>query len=371
MDQEQPQTATTPVPSIVPPIQPPQSKSRVWMWILAGVLLLGVGTATGIYLGKQLYSKPALAPSPTPLAMATPSSDPTANWKTYTNDSEGISFKYPQEITLKISEKGLYWLDSSGSFQTNISWNSSPLAGTLEQELISRDECPKEVTNGIIPGPVLNSLRCDYDKSHYTSVSIWIANGRKIYKADIGAINPNVPVPQDDINLLNKILSTFKLTSKFETKQRNDGWTAYSNKDYGLSFSYPTEWDLSINTNNMFEAGDLVTASIVGPTQKPQSEFYDGASFTVAIPTSTSGSLDEWLNQKGFTATKNFEINKNVSLGGQPAVRAYGCGLGCFNYIFTKYKGNIYGIVQVSNGGKKLEYDQSLSKIVNSFKFLD
>ncbi len=80
--------------SVTPPETP---KSKLWLWVVGGILLLGVGTVTGIYLGKQLYSKPALQPSPTPKDIGLmPEPVPFfANWKTYKNDVVGFEFKYP------------------------------------------------------------------------------------------------------------------------------------------------------------------------------------------------------------------------------------------------------------------------------------
>lgn len=88
----------------VPPIPDP-SVSKLWLWILGGVLLFGAGIGAGVLLGKQLYSLPSETlvqegqsipiPSPTPIAIATPAPDSTANWKTYENKKYGFSFKHP------------------------------------------------------------------------------------------------------------------------------------------------------------------------------------------------------------------------------------------------------------------------------------
>ena len=67
---------------------------------MGGILLLGVGIVTGVFLGKQLYSKPVLQPTPSPVAETTPSPDPTANWKTYKDEKYKYEFRYPNDWNL-------------------------------------------------------------------------------------------------------------------------------------------------------------------------------------------------------------------------------------------------------------------------------
>lgn len=91
-------------PASTPPVAPlPEPKSKVWVWILGGIVLLGVGIVGGVFLGKQLYSKPTPQPTPSPIAEATPTPDPTANWKL-------ISRKNWQ---FKVPPKWNYWECSS------------------------------------------------------------------------------------------------------------------------------------------------------------------------------------------------------------------------------------------------------------------
>lgn len=77
------------------PITSPNPPTKIWVWIMGGILLLGVGIVTGILLGKQIYSQPSMAPSPLPISQPTPTPDLTANWKTYTDSKLNYSFQYP------------------------------------------------------------------------------------------------------------------------------------------------------------------------------------------------------------------------------------------------------------------------------------
>lgn len=94
MDQAQSQPAVQPQ-SVFPP-QPPKSKN--WLWILGGVLLLGVGIVIGELFGKQLYSthQSQLVPTLPPPVVSVMEGNPTANWTKFSNQQIGISFKHPQ-----------------------------------------------------------------------------------------------------------------------------------------------------------------------------------------------------------------------------------------------------------------------------------
>jgi len=202
----------------LPPTAPlPATPKTPWTLPLILVLAIFSLAISGYLFWQNQILQKQLAMQTTPsttqtLVTASPPPDPTAGWKTYENPEFGFSFKYPAFIDLKVNDTSVYFVDFSGDFQTNISWNLSDLSGGLQEELTSTDQCPLSVTNGIVSGPMANSLRCDFIKSHYPSVRIWVQNGKTVYRAEIGAINPNIQIPEKDVDLLTQILSTFKFT---------------------------------------------------------------------------------------------------------------------------------------------------------------
>ncbi len=88
-----------PIPPTQPlaePITAPETpKSKFLLWVLGGILLLGVGVVAGVLLSKHLYSKPTLLPTPSPAAEVIATPNPTANWKTYSNTQHNFRFKHP------------------------------------------------------------------------------------------------------------------------------------------------------------------------------------------------------------------------------------------------------------------------------------
>lgn len=86
--------------------------------ILLVVLLLGVlgyFAFTKGYVSVNL-PKPSASVIPSPIPSPSSSTDPTANWKTYSDDLHGITFKYPLSWTLTEKE---------GQSEKEIVYNSS------------------------------------------------------------------------------------------------------------------------------------------------------------------------------------------------------------------------------------------------------
>ncbi|MBI3103621.1 hypothetical protein HYZ05_01650 [Candidatus Daviesbacteria bacterium] len=76
-------------------------KGQALVYILVGVLIIGVVAGGAYYLGRQTTTKPTPAPvvtSQTPQPTPSPSPDETANWKTYTSNKFSFSIKYPNYI---------------------------------------------------------------------------------------------------------------------------------------------------------------------------------------------------------------------------------------------------------------------------------
>lgn len=96
-----------------------------WIHILIGVVLGAglLGAGFGVYLLTQSQSESTNEPNQvstssakqaTPSATATPSADKdeTADWKTYTNPTYNLSFKYPTEWSIKEETKDSVTLKS-------------------------------------------------------------------------------------------------------------------------------------------------------------------------------------------------------------------------------------------------------------------
>ena len=97
-------------PVTAAPTLPSEPKRSLPKWLIAGiiVLVLLIVAGAGIYfLGKNQATK-VVTLSPAPIAVLTPNptTDPTANWKTYVNTKYNYIFKYPSNLQVNADVEG-------------------------------------------------------------------------------------------------------------------------------------------------------------------------------------------------------------------------------------------------------------------------
>lgn len=99
------------------------NKQSSFLVTLLSVLLLISSLIAGFFAWKtqQLVSELRVMSNelkPTPTATSTP--DPTADWKTYTDNKLSISFNYPENLTIRMLENGVVqFLDTQDEFVFN------------------------------------------------------------------------------------------------------------------------------------------------------------------------------------------------------------------------------------------------------------
>ncbi len=142
-----PETPTLTPEQIKEKMEVPEVKPKSGNWLavfsMAAFVLLALGTVTFLYYQNQQlkkivanYQSPASSPTPTA------TTDPTANWKTYTNMQMGISIKTPPNWFTHKEQKTLY------GFSTNISY---PVDNISSQDFI------KDQTANISIGLTINN----------------------------------------------------------------------------------------------------------------------------------------------------------------------------------------------------------------------
>jgi hypothetical protein len=289
----------TPIPT--PPIQPPSPavvpngvgmkegpvlpKSKNWLVILLifFVVILSFGTAAyfayqNVQLKKQVTK---ISPtSPNPLSSPTPTTDPTVNWKTYTNSVFNYSFKYP--LAWSVGTKGQ--ADASTATGIIISNPCSYDNGDLCQQIMLTAEKSAN-KNDVTPDFILNQNDvisekntssvseatvysfADYQKNYGTS-------GRLLFVAVMnnGTVKFTITYEESQKRktfispndwqgkpTFDQILSTFKFLSINPTSSETTvpsaklvsivGW----NKSSALTFSvlYPPEY-------SPFSSGDMI-----------------------------------------------------------------------------------------------------------------
>jgi len=218
-------------PEIIAPQQP---KSNLILWAVIGITILAAGVGIGLIAGK--YSSPVDnnqkqvqktdIPVTSPSVAPTETADPTANWKTYTNSQEKITFDYPQNwslaeydkerivvgddraeaVTIFFSIYSPFALESPTTdkiieawFNYNKGSNAQfPDGGkVLSEEFIKVDGL--EATKYILVNKIVSSTQSSYQRTW-----VFVPNNNRITLVDYEGTNNK---------LFDQILSTFKFTT--------------------------------------------------------------------------------------------------------------------------------------------------------------
>lgn len=121
-----PPTPSIPVELVIPkPLKKPFPK---WFFIAFFAFIFSIASVF-VYQKLQPARSNLADPSPSPIAvLSSPSTDPTANWQTYTISLNGLNFKYPveEEVFADINDRTalaadkLYMIGYSGTDQMSL-----------------------------------------------------------------------------------------------------------------------------------------------------------------------------------------------------------------------------------------------------------
>jgi hypothetical protein len=209
-------TPTTPVAPIeTNAFVPENPKKSSPLLIIAIILAVVALLAVVAYFFGAKYFAPQLTSTPTPVAVLTPSPtiDPTANWKAYTNTTLGFSFKYPETW---IESGPLSKEDTTIIYVTSdekIGTGSEPLQYYLWVTNVNKlpdSQFSKEIIN--------NATFYKSDSavpSRFGALAFFITKDEKQYIGIFltpydGVISAKFPSQDKYVSIFDQILSTFK-----------------------------------------------------------------------------------------------------------------------------------------------------------------
>lgn len=243
----------------------PPVKKTPWILILSLLLIAALAVAGYFYWQNTLLIKStSIAPSPSPTPVSTV--DPTANWKTYTNQVHSLTFKYPTDWQLvvendqdelnaslkllkeKASIHMIFGVDGIGGRGGDYEGVPISIAGSEVYKYKTRNE-----QNGTETVGITDTLT--------ESLGVLTLN-QKTY-----ILNLNYPMSyvssgreQDFEQAFDQILSTFQFTSS-ENKQTNI-LDAIQEMTKPMVWSKPVVGSLSDGMDNEV-VGTLITAKVV------------------------------------------------------------------------------------------------------------
>lgn len=188
-------------PTVVPNVAPVPKKSPILLFIV--LVLLSIVSVLAIYLFLQVRTltleKTSPAPTPTPLPIPIASADPTASWKTYTNEEYNFSFKYPQSFNYLTEDEDF----TDGDFK-----------GVVIVQNFPRSKTPNYSENATFQ--MLIYVKRDIgDTANQESLASHGGNGAYINKVKNGYVyRINFTLNKtDNVNLPDQILSTLQFTN--------------------------------------------------------------------------------------------------------------------------------------------------------------
>lgn len=268
-----------------PPMPPISQQSyKIPFIVLSAIILITISILVGIQIGKsqtklvenqpssQLNTKsylPLDTSSPT-LIPPTPTTDPTANWKTYSNTKYGFEFKYPNIKPWHIAEKTyqqniveIYNYDESTGRGSEFNRRIDGPLLKLPLDFISTTETPErylqdKVINveSVVTGekPVVRNIE-NISISGKSGVIFDLSDGtndklsRIVFIQVKGGLISFWPLLdyQSNIEIVSQILSTLKFTDTLPTP------TKAINNVKKLTYSSQNGWVTSTDSSNTFQ----------------------------------------------------------------------------------------------------------------------
>jgi hypothetical protein len=201
---------------------------KILILIIIGVLIV-VG---GIYWWQKSLTKQS-APTPAPPTTTTPTSDQTANWKTYQNNKYGFEVKYPGNMKIRYSyNEGV---DIRSSDEHNII-NAMATINDTSQLTIMKDFPRTEQPYNFFG---IEAKKFTGNNPATGDPQIWLVvkHGNYFY---------TVMTPPD---LFDSVISTFKFIGSDQTAN----WKTYINDKFGFELKYDPSWKVQYFTNHYLE----------------------------------------------------------------------------------------------------------------------
>jgi len=158
-----------------------------------------------------------------------------------------------------------------------------------------------------------------------------------------------------------------------ETEQPADetaNWKTYTNSETGFSFKYPE--DISLVED------EIVRLSLWGPTQKPETEFYDGISLQFELPFKLGNTPLENYVQSAIEAetvegiAELIKDKEKIVINGLEGYTFTIRGLGDFQYIYLQSSDSVYAIeiVNATQDPTGQGFQQTVDLILSTSKFI-
>ncbi len=195
-----------------------RQKGQTGIFILVGILALVVVAGGAYYFGKSTAPKFLPAPvvtsqilqlTPTPDASPAPTgAGETANWKTYTDNTENFTIKYPESWSVQRLKNQVIFATADqpgGRIELTIN-NENDISLEPFKKLQNTNNNPSSVKEITVSSLTINEVHHTSCITNNDCITVIIKSGGKIF-----AFSPWIQSERyDDLKTIYQMLSTFK-----------------------------------------------------------------------------------------------------------------------------------------------------------------
>lgn len=152
------------------------------------------------------------------------------------------------------------------------------------------------------------------------------------------------------------------------TPDLTEDWLTYSNSDIVYTFKYPSNVSLT-------EKNNTIQLYLQGPTQRQNTEFYDGIMLIFSLPFQIGNvSLSEYVDQEIEQSKQNADIleeKTKINVAGIEGFTYTAQGLGTSKYIYLQSSDKTWTvkIINGTNDPTNQGYNNTVDQILSTFKF--
>ncbi len=254
---------------VCPTLWEKQGKAAKVLAICSIIIIILIYASSLLIQSQKTTTAKLTQPNISTVPIITSASDPTANWKTYTNPKYGYNLRYPTKLFTKCESNGyLYLEDGPENASSCYAGESIPafyIVNTLEgtgnfqksefKECYSVEQEPIEV-DGVMGTKYSNSIEndkgvCDNQVVNYAKNQLHIVLNKNNVLYNIGFYE------DQNKNVKYQILSTLKFLDQMVD---TSNWKTYTNEKWRIEFKYPA--DLKIIGAN--DSGILIAKDHLG-----------------------------------------------------------------------------------------------------------
>ena len=349
-------------PSIAAPPMPAKPKSWFLILLIIFIILLSLGTA-GFFAYQYVQLKnQVIQTKPTPVTSPSPTPDPTANWKTYTNTA-GYSIKYPASFTTQLIAAGAGNKEANAETRNLFIYKSDAPEPYLERYInLEIFQVKPTYNQGTITKTTLDNKTVE--KIVIPDAKFDIYSAQLVNKGFIEIYVLSDPTKKE---VANQILSTFKFVDQAQADTSN--WLSFSSNNGKFIFKYPQGYKINENIVIGVDGVSVPTPNTV-QALSPVIEGTNGNISTTITYKNTPSDLPTFITSntscssvvpaKGVTyliGATNGLIFKNTPCGSRSAT-----------YVYVVHDGVGY-IVTIESTIDSKTTEKNYDQILSTFKF--